>query len=96
MRLLLAIIAILLPCYALAGEDIRIVRCTQEQFAVQERIPDWRLGRFDDPERFIWRNLPYAPGCYPLEYARMIKQDEIDDRKRPPAPQIIEPVQVVE
>lgn len=85
---LLAIITLLLPLTAWAGEDIRIVKCTQGLYAVQEMVL-----MFLDEE---WRPLRHAPGCYPLEYALMIKQDEIDGRNRPPAPYVIEPVQVVE
>lgn len=96
MRHLLAILALsLLPCSALAGEDIRIVKCTEGLYAVQEEV--WApYGHSMSGGTMEWRTIFTAPGCYPLEYARRLRDEEIAWRNRPPAPHVIEPVQVVE
>jgi len=93
----LVILALLLPLSAHAG-DLRIVKCTQGLYAVQEyaAVIDWSDGWDTRKMIYDWRTLPDASGCYPMDAARQIRDDESAWRNRPPAPQVIEPVQVVE
>jgi len=99
MTRLLIILALLIPLSAHAGE-LRIVACTDGLYAVQERSvivcggPGWQIA--DCTPGVVWRTLPEAPGCCPMDAARRIRDDELAWRNRPPAPQVIEPVQVVE
>jgi len=98
MTRLLIILAILLPLSAHAGE-LRIVKCTQGLYAVQEyKGFDVECPTGLDSCYFVkaWETLTDAPDCYPLDDARWLRDGELAWRNRPPAPQVIEPVQVVE
>ena len=97
MTRLLIIFTLLLPLSVHAGE-LRIVKCTQGLYAVQEHtaVIDWSDGWETRKMVNAWRTLPDASGCYPRDAARRIRDEEQAWRNRPPTPQVIEPVQVVE
>lgn len=90
-------LALLLPCAAMAGEDVRIVKCTGGLAAVQEyngRGIDCGDGPGLCKWVDLWRTL--HAGCIPLDAARRLYADELTWRNRPPAPTVLEPVQVIE
>lgn len=98
MKTIIALI-LLLPCYAMAGEDVRIVRCTDGSYAVQDYRGldiDCSGKAWNEPCELVqeWRTIH---GCPLTEAAaRRLKQEELADRNRPPAPSVLYPIQVVE
>lgn len=99
MKRLLLIILLLVPAVVSAGEEVRIVKCTDGNYAVQDFRGfsiDCRGSSLDQPCVLVpeWRTIH---GC-PLteEAAKRLKQEELDDRNRPPAPSVLYPVEVME